>query len=310
MPCAQATAKKERDEYIRKNRRDLNEFEGVTDLVEVLKIIHQPRKYDPLINWIPYSTPIGEIYLCLTDAEASRLADYAEELIGRARYEEAEKICLCLSAFTNTSLDNCLRRFVSHGWIWPSFAFRRAPVDVVDELLTRVESDAESRNHILLALAWIGDSSVVEHFGKWRSNTPAWADSLYILPEDYSREAGWELTPDGKRRDLYFSQCYALKKGPTQSPESFRAVNTRSDKCPWCSSMLTNLFEVELAKHGFVNRVHGLRRIEVLTCAVCTAFGTIISNINDSGKAIWSPKNVRPDYLPDSPELMESVASR
>src|SRR6187401_971052 len=92
MPCVQAAAKKEREEYIRKNRRDLHEFEGVSDVVEVLKIVHTPRTYDPLINWIPHPTPTDKLYVGLNDAEKSRLAEYAEGLVGTERNEEAEQI--------------------------------------------------------------------------------------------------------------------------------------------------------------------------------------------------------------------------
>jgi hypothetical protein len=278
---------------------DRNEFDGVTDAVEVLKIIHKPRKYDPLINWVPHPTPTDELYLGLSDGEVSRLAEYAEGLIGTDRTKEAEQICLCLSAFADAKLNACLRRFVSHGRIWPALAFRHAPADVRDELLARVERDPDNRNHILLALAWIGDSTVVEHFGKWRSEKPAWCNSLYIPPEDYSRAAGWELTPEGERRDLFFFQCFALQSGPSPSPESFRTVNERTDNCPWCSSKLTNLFEVDLTSCGLSDDVDGQSRVEVPTCEVCTAFGTIISSVDRNGNAIWSPRNVRPDYLPD-----------
>lgn len=299
MPCVQAAAKKEREKYIRENRRDINEFQGVADVVEVLKIVHKPRKYDPLINWIPYPTPTDELYLGLSDPEKSRLAEDAEELIGTERHEEAEQICLCLSAFTNAPLEACLRRLVSDGRVWPSLAFRDAPVDVRESLITRVESDADNRNLILLALAWIGDSRIVECFSKWRNEKPAWCDSLYLPPELYSREAGWELTPGGERRDLFFPQCYALKSGASHSPESFRAITEREDDCPWCSSKLTNLFEINLSAHGLSREPDGRDQVEVLTCEVCTLFGTVSSSLDNGSRAIWSPRNSRPDYLPD-----------
>ena len=302
MPCAQAKAKKEREEYIRKNRRDVNEFEGLQDVVEILKLVHEPRKYDPLINWIPHPTPTDELYVDLEKDEQARLVTYAEELIGTERHEEAEEICLCLSAFTDAALDRCLHRLVSQGMIWPSLAFRNAPAGLRDELLDRVESDAENRNHILLALAWIGDSTVVDHLARWQRNPPAWCDTLFIPPEEYSREAGWELTVDGERRDLFFHECYALKKGPSQSPESFRTVNGRSDKCPWCSCKLTNLFEIDLAV-GSISSGESLNQpINVTTCEICTAFGIIFGGLDGKGSVSWSTKNVRPDYLPDDSE--------
>lgn len=307
MPCVQAAAKKEREEFIRTNRRDVNEFEGVIDAVEVLKIVHKPREYDPLKNWTPYPTSTDKLYLGLSDADKNRLAAYAEGLIGTERNEEAEQICLCLSAFADANLDECLRKFISHNLFWPPFVFRHSPSDVREELLTRVDSDADNRNHILLALAWIGDSVVVDHFSKWRRDPPDWCGSLYISPSDYSREAGWELTSTGEKRLLYFPQCFALRSGPSQSPDSFRAISERSDNCPWCSSKLANLFEVELASCGLFVKDGWNGPVKVATCEVCTAFGTIFGSADKLGRSAWSPKNVRPDYLPDDSQTWERL---
>jgi len=303
MPCVQLAARTERELFVQKNRREVNEFEGVSDAIEVLKIVHKPRSYDELVTWIPHPTPVDELYQGLTDFERNQLAEHAESLIGSERNEEAEEICLCLAAFCDARLDNCLRRFVSHQSLWPSLAFHRSPPDVRDELLARVEVDEDNRNHILLALAWIGDSTVIDRFGLWRNDPPSWCDSLYVPPEDYSREAGWELTSDGKRRNLYFSQCHALRRGPSQSPDSFRAINGRTDKCPWCSANLTSIVEVDPAFFAQSLISEWRFPIRVATCEVCTAFAeSIFGIISDDGQANWSSKNVRPKYLPDDSE--------
>lgn len=299
MPCVQAASRTEREEFVLKNRRDVNEFAGITDAVEVLKIFHRPRRYDPLINWIPYPTPIDSVYLSLSDTEKRRLSEYAEKSIGTERNEEAESICLCLSAFTDARLDGCTRQFVSHSRFWPSLIFRGAPSDVRDELLARVNRDKDNRNHILLALAWIGDSTVVEHFDGWRRNPPTWRDSLNIAPEDYSREAGWELAANGERRDLFFARCFALESGPSRSPPSFRAIVERNDQCPWCKSRLTNLIEVEVASVGLAENIHVNCPVKVATCEVCTSFGTVFGHIDVYGIAKWAEINTRPGYLPN-----------
>jgi hypothetical protein len=54
MPCVRAEKERDWADYIQRNRHDLNEFEGITDSIEVLKIIHRSRPFDPIINWIPY----------------------------------------------------------------------------------------------------------------------------------------------------------------------------------------------------------------------------------------------------------------
>lgn len=132
MPCVQADAAQERKLYIEQNRRDLNEFEGITDPVEVLKIIHQDRKWDPLINWIPHPTSTDRLFAELTDEQQRRLAQYAVTLIGGERNDEAEAIVLGLAAFTHAPLEICLEALVAHGEFQSSLAFHRATPAIRD----------------------------------------------------------------------------------------------------------------------------------------------------------------------------------
>ncbi|MBW5448723.1 hypothetical protein GE107_22025 [Cohnella sp. CFH 77786] len=63
-----------------------------------------------------------------------------------------------------------------------------------------------NRNHVLLALAWIGDEDVIRQFTKWRENPPPWASKLYVPPENYTYEAEWELDQYGRKRMLFHSE--------------------------------------------------------------------------------------------------------
>ena len=302
MPCVQASEKKERDEYIRKNRVDLNEFEGITDPVECLKIIHQPSKFDPLINRIPHATPTDQLYSELSLSDQLRVAKYAESLIGTERNDEAKDIVCCLAAFTDAPLGNCLRAFLDHGSVWPSLPFCRASSDIRDELIELVATNGANRNHILLALAWIGDPTVVKLFQHWKMRPPSWTESLYLPPHDYSREAGWELTDDGERRDLYFNDCTELLKGQSISPRKFQAITAREDSCAWCRQRLTNLIDVVPSEFGLFEVSIAIDRVQVATCEICTAFGSVFGAMDESGRGQWSPENVRPEYLPDDAE--------
>ena len=264
--------------------------------VEVLKILHRPRKFNPLVNWLPYPTPTDEVYSSLSIADQTRLAEYAASLIGTARNDEAEDITLCLAAFTNANLDNCLRTLVNAGSIWPSLPFYRSPSDVRDELIARVDEDASNRNHILCALAWIGDQRIVELFARWRCDPPAWREGLHIPPEDYARQAGWELTDDGRRRDLFLQRCTKLAKGASACPDTFVAISSRDDRCPWCGLALTNLLVYSAGALGADEVVPD--RLQVLTCEVCTAFGVVYGSLDAQGTSRWSDSNVRPRLVP------------
>jgi hypothetical protein len=176
--------------------------------------------------------------------------------------------------------------------------FRKSSPKVRDELIDRVDRDSSNRSHILLALAWIGDCSVVELFNRWSYNPPQWAESTYIRPEDYSREAGWELTDGGHKRQLYFDNCRMLNRGVSSAPEHFKAFVERTDACPWCGTKLTNLIEVTPSAFSPLAECGG-GSIQVSTCEVCAMFVPIIGRLDRDGHGEWASANTRPDYLPD-----------
>jgi hypothetical protein len=294
MPCVQAQQQREHDEYIRKNKKTVNVFAGLSDPIAMLKLVHQPRKFDALIDWTPCPVPTDALYQQLTADQAQLMADYATERFASGEYEHAQEICLCLAAFTQANLDAYLREWISYDDLdaYSPLPFHRAPADVRDTLLERVEDDAENRNCILQCLAWIGDDVVVERFAYWRNNPPLWRSSLYIAPEEYAHEAGWELTAEGQRRNLYFPHCFHLEMKSTGCCEALRVVDERSDTCPNCALPLTNLFDVDLKATGLSDK----GRFRVVTCECCTAYSTIFGYIDSRGNAHLSAP---PAWLPD-----------
>ncbi|MDN8599264.1 DUF1963 domain-containing protein [Citrobacter sp. S2-9] len=300
MPCIHAQKKREHDEFIRKNKKTVNAFAGVGDPVEMLKIIHQPRKHDPLIDWQPCPIPTDVLYQQLQPAEARRMAEYAMSRFESGQYTQAQEICLYLAAFTHANLDACLREWVQDEDFECDYPlpFHRAPPDVRDTLLQRVEVDAENRNEILQCLAWMGDDAVVERFARWRQNPPPWRNSLYVAPEEYAHVAGWELTAEGQRRNLYFPQCFHLVKQTAASSAVLRVAGEHSDACPHCTLPLANLFEVDLKAAGLLTEpVTDI--IRVVTCECCTAYSTVFGYVDSLGCAHLSPKNVPPSWLPE-----------
>lgn len=227
------------------------------------------------------------------------MADHALTLIGTDRNDEAVEIVRCLTAFTEANLDSCLRAFVSHGSFWPWYPFHRSPPDVRDDLLARIDCDAENRHPILAALAWIGDATVVKQFDSWRRMPPPWNKSFDFPIHHYPHEAGWELTRDGQRRDLCFRQCVQLqKKGPSHTPASFLSLVERADFCPCCQSSLTTLFDFDPTSFG-ISHDHGtFGPVQIVTCEICTTFETVMGFVDQDGRGWWGPKNVCP-HLPD-----------
>lgn len=299
--CGQCANEKARQQYleeVRKNRRDLNEFAGLNDPVEILKIIHKPRKYDPLINWIPYPIKTDELYVTLGKPEQAAMAEYALQHIGTDRHGEAEKVCLCLAAFTDANIDACLRKLVSIDSVRPGFPFFKAPSDVRDELLDRVCSDDTNRHSILLALAWIGDEKVVQHFSTWRNSPPVWANTLGCPPSNYAHEAGWELSDDGNRRNLYSRGCIPLLKRP-DTDSSCLTLTDRTDLCPWCQTPLTNFLDASPDTCSISGEPAWGGRLQIATCEHCTVFFDVFGQLDENGICHWSSWNPKEQIPPN-----------
>lgn len=294
MPCVNARKRQEHEDFIKKNRKTFNAFEGLNDPVEMLKRVHEPREHDPLIAWVPCPVPTDKLYQQLSADECLRLADYAEGLFNSGSHDVAQKICTCLAAFTRVRLDNCLRKWLHEGELdfYSALPFHRAPSDVRDVLLRRVEIDDENRNWLLIALAWIGDEVVVKHFKRWREKPPSWYQTLYVPPHHYAHQAGWELTEMGHRRDLYFPQCTHLEKQAPAQPDIFRAFTEAGTECPHCRMPLIYLFDMAPAVVG-IRTDSWPGHIRILTCQCCTAYETVYAKVDPQGQPQWLEQNVR-----------------
>lgn len=183
MPCLNARYQQKQEEYIRKNRKTIDAFSGISDPVAMLKLVHESRPHDPLTEWLPCPEPTDKLYQGLSVDQIRHLTAYAEELWDSGCESKAQEMALCLAAFTQANLDNFLRRLIDEQEFkfYSCLLFHRAPPDVRDTLLQQVENYAGNRDGILCALAWIGDEVVVKQFNRWRQAPPTWRDTLYLL---------------------------------------------------------------------------------------------------------------------------------
>ena len=77
-PCVNRATAEQRRLYIDANRVDVDRFAGVTDVVEVLHLIHRPPPADPLVKLVPYERSLGNLYRGLQTADAERLVSVAK----------------------------------------------------------------------------------------------------------------------------------------------------------------------------------------------------------------------------------------
>jgi hypothetical protein len=307
MPCEQKKAREEREQYIRENIKNVDLYSGIKDPVELIKIFHQKLEHDPLIHYIQYKEPIENVYQTLTESDEARLVKFCIEQTVNEDTDLIESICLELAAFKNSNL-TVLHDFMMNEHIYyPSMVFKNSTNSVVNTLLTSLESDSENRNLILLALAWADGDIVEANFTSWKKKQPRWSKDLYIPPQDYSREAGWEIDSKNQKRLLFLEPCFSLAK--TKKPfssETFESCTSSGKHCEWCNRKLTNLLKLDLSDSLFSNYELGLDKINITTCDACACYSeAIFMDLDDDGDSKWSNYNTKPEYLPDDQESWE-----
>ncbi|KAA8747668.1 DUF1963 domain-containing protein [Paenibacillus sp. UASWS1643] len=301
MPCKQEMEREERQRYIEANRRDVNLYADITDPVEVLKIMHEPQVRDPLIRYVPYEQSEEQVYLSLSVEQQDQMKDYAMQRIHAGEEDIGKDILIYLVCYHDISLSAEIPELLEQEIYYPAILYKSAPVEVRDRLLQQVNTDDENRNHILLMLAHIGDDVVVQQFRQWRQSPPSWASELYVAPEHYTTEAGWELTKVGQRRELFITPSYSLYKVKESeatnvaiTSDSLSMLTPSINCCPWCGGTLTTLINLDV-KHPALRDVSWhAERLQIQTCVICSSYGVVYMELDASGEPLWSSHNVMP----------------
>ncbi len=312
MPCYQEQERKKQQAYIEKHRKMVNLYENLTGHVEILKVMHAPKKYDPLIQYVSYPLSMEQIYISLSDQEADSMMKYALELLAVNNESEAEDILLSLVCYRDDNVSDALPELIQRGLFYHPILFKDSPQDIRDQLLERIAWDDDNRNHLLLVLGWIGDSAVIDQFQQWRKQPPKWAEQLFVTPETYALDGGWELTPEGERRNLINHVCYPIRQVNEQNNEvnighRARFLETSSAACPWCKRKLTKLMDVAVSHPALQYLNLSMENLQVVTCEACGCFSTIYMELDNRGMPVWSQFNQKPDYLPDFEDVNSST---
>lgn len=279
----------------------------MSEAVSTVRQFHNTGSFGSRENLVRHSQNVTKIYRGLTSYEIGLLV--SDALNGD---KHGGDYLTCLSCLHPGSLTSFHGRMIESEIFYPGMIYFNACDDVAIALATLVESaDTKlSRNHLLLCLAWAGNAAAQAAFAKWRKNKPTWVNDLYIPPHAYANEAGWELTHDGQRRDLFFNEAVPLVLAGEDKVSSAVEVCLRSEeKCPWCSRKLTSLLAVDATSYHVSFLKLKPRQWRVLTCDVCTAYGLVYGKSNEAGVE-WHTANTRPTYLPDESNDFDVLPER
>ncbi|MEG0383146.1 MAG: DUF1963 domain-containing protein [Solibacillus sp.] len=304
MPCFQERERKKRRAYIKRHRIEVNLYEELTNRIDILKVMHAPRKHDPLIQYIPYPLSKEQIYTSLSKEEADCMLKYAMKLLALHNESEAEEILLSLVCYRDGYVLDDLPMLIQRGLFYNPILFKDAQQDIQNHILERVMWDDDNRNHLLLALGWIGNAGVIEQFREWQMRPPKWVEQLHVTPETYALYGGWELTADGKRRNLNSQLCYAIRKADHQNgnlneKQDAHFLKTSDSTCPWCKRKLTKLMDVATSHPSLQYLDLKMDNLQVMTCDLCGSYSMIYMELGNNGVPVWSRYNEQPNYFPN-----------
>ncbi|WP_339205237.1 DUF1963 domain-containing protein [Paenibacillus sp. FSL K6-3182] len=307
MPCQQKKLRLEKEDYIARNRRFVDPYKDVTEPVEILKIMHTPKKHDPLEVLLSYPKSEQELYHNLTPKEVAQMEAYAVQLIEEGELDQAEEILLSLVCFAQATIHLGLDALIQKECFYPGILFKDALPSIRNKIMERIHHDKENRNHLLSALAWIGDEEIVRQFDSWAKSAPRWASELYVSPESFTHEAGWELDDEGNKITLFHSVRYAFKvEDQFTENKAVLALKDSNHTCPWCDGPIEVLFDCNLLDPvlQFLN-LEG-ERLRLAACMRCAAYyGVQFMEIDYQGHMSWSSYNQLPKHF--SREIYEDT---
>ncbi|MEQ1747774.1 MAG: hypothetical protein ABL974_00015 [Prosthecobacter sp.] len=310
-PCIGDIRKKEREEYIRLNRRTVDQYEGIADRVEIAVIMLSPRKYDPLIAYAPAPLSVEQLFASLSAEDACQLAAIASRAMEDGNVNLAEDIGKSLATLTDWDLTEMLHAWLAKHHYWPSITFRMAKHEIRDAIIQSLTAGRANANHALSSLAWIGDDVVKNAFVQWDIQRPTWASSLHVIPSAYAHTAGWEIV-NNSRRDLFHEHCLALTQADDgHSVAMVRTFQGTGRPCPWCGHELSHMLEIDLSDRAFAFLSFAGSRLPILTCHGCTCYGgAFFSKVEPDGTAQPHPRGIRPKWLPDTSQPWSEPAWR
>lgn len=242
----------------------------------------------------------------LSQEQAQRLA---EEIWPLYDHERVEWFLGQLNTTIPGALAHLQPNFIARGRFYPGWLYLGAEASTTEQLIHLIDHPSQQSRHnlLLMCLAWIGDALVQAPFHAWAQTSPMWRSELHSPLEAIPLEAGWELTSEGGRRDLYQHESFELLPVNTLqvAPSATVVVTSTSHEgqCRWCQRPLISALEFDLRDPRCAAVIGVGSRLRVAECQWCSLHATIFTDIDLEGRSDWSEANgPRPailDRIPD-----------
>ncbi len=165
--------------------------------------------------------------------------------------------------------------------------------------LTRTQ-ERRFLNVALRIAGWIGDDTVQRWFQARRTAQPAWESLFYLSADAYVSEGGWELTPEGGRRELTFPIAYQLidieeardeRMASRGEAEPVAVMMPYERHCQWCGRRLTVLLDLDLRHPALAFLSLDGTRLRLVMCEECSLWNRLYMDVDLMGGSIWSTLN-------------------
>lgn len=271
----------------------------MSDRVTAIRQFHETRSFGTAENLRRQQERAAALYRSLDHEEARGLVHLALDAFEPGKTGVTDEILRCLACLRLGSLNASHHALLDRGISYPPVVWHGAGADVASRIVGMLTG--EHTNHLLLALAWIGDEVVQDAFHRWRDDPPEWVARLHVPPHRYAEEAGWELTDEGYRRDLFARWCHPLVGPEDRAADGgiARVVAGHDEACRWCGRAMTTLLDLDLNSQSLTLLGHDGRRLRIAACDVCCCYGTVFTSVGPDGESSWHGGNRRPDHLPD-----------
>lgn len=255
-------------------------------LYERILQLHTPARG---IDYAARRAALMHAYRQLSESEARALAERADVLLDE-RIDLAEAVLGALSCYWPQVVPH--QRCLDHELDTTPHIYRAAAEPIVAALFERLESIGRQDFLLLEALAWANGARVIEQFAAWRAQPPDW--QLYVPPEAYAHEAGWTLTADDQRRDLFLTTTFRLVERGEGDESPVTVLRYVTETCPWCNRQLADLFDFDLTDPALAFMGLNGTRLRIRTCLACVSFQPVFAVATLDGYAAWRDHNPNP----------------
>lgn len=215
-----------------------------------------------------------EIFLNLTPKQIeAKVQNILAHIENGGKFDDVRDDFWGLFCIRGINDERIARAAIRHDIYWPHEIYYRAPDDVRDELLKRLDStnDLREANRLLCVLAMQaggakGDARVLSAFCDLELNPKEWRKNLNVDPCFYAQIGGWTFDKNGVRKSLVFDKCVALKS--CEGEKFDMKFSLTGQKCPSCDCEIVELLNLKAnePRLSFLNLKNDLK---FHACANC-----------------------------------------